>query len=94
MYPVVILEEALEDLKNIVGYVATENPRAAETLGSELLDAAMSLESLPYRGCRVNVKKYLVKEGFVELALEVLNPRRPYDGDLFLDEIADQPEIP
>ena len=32
MYVVIILEQALEDLKNIVGYIANENPSAAETL--------------------------------------------------------------
>ena len=53
MYVVMILEEAHEDLRNIVAYIASENPDAAETLGRELLDQAMSLESLPYRGSRV-----------------------------------------
>jgi plasmid stabilization system protein ParE len=43
MYAVMILEEAHEDLKNIVSYIANENPSAAETLGGELLDAAMRL---------------------------------------------------
>jgi plasmid stabilization system protein ParE len=50
MYAVIILEEAHEDLKKIVGYIANENPGAAETLGGELLDATVSLESLPHRG--------------------------------------------
>jgi len=56
-----ILEEANEDLKNIVGYIANENPSAAETLGGELLDAAMSLESLPYRGSRVKRRRGFLK---------------------------------
>jgi plasmid stabilization system protein ParE len=43
MYVVVVLEEAHEDLRSIVAYIAIENPRAAETLGRELLDEAMSL---------------------------------------------------
>jgi hypothetical protein len=43
---------------------------------------------------RQYVKKYLVQEGFVELALGVLNPQPSYDADLFLDEIANQPELP
>ena len=38
MYAVIILEEAYEDLRNIVAYISSENPRAAETLGRELLD--------------------------------------------------------
>jgi plasmid stabilization system protein ParE len=45
MYGVVILEEAHEDLRNIVAYISSENPGAAETLGGELLDQAMSLDS-------------------------------------------------
>ena len=61
MYAVIILEQALEDLKDIVGYIANENGRAAETLGSELLDAATSLESLPYRGSRVKKRRGLLK---------------------------------
>ena len=58
---VVILEAAHEDLKNIVGYISNENPNAAETLGGELLDEAMSLESLPYRGSRVKKRRGLLK---------------------------------
>jgi plasmid stabilization system protein ParE len=61
MYVVIILEQALEDLKNIVGYIANENPGAAETLGGELLDTAMSLESLPHRGSRVKKRRGLLK---------------------------------
>jgi len=61
MYVVVILEEAHEDLRSIVAYIAVENPRAAETLGRELLDDAMSLGSVPYRGSRVKNRPGLLK---------------------------------
>ena len=61
MYVVIILEAAHEDLRNIVAYISNENPNAAETLGSELLDEAMSLESLPYRGSRVKKRRRLFK---------------------------------
>jgi plasmid stabilization system protein ParE len=61
MYAVMILEEALEDLRNIVAYIASENPSAAKMLGGELLDEAMSLESLPYRGSRVKKRRDLLK---------------------------------
>jgi len=61
MYVVVILKEAHEDLRNIVAYIAKENPNAAETLGCELLDEAMSPESLPYRGSRVKKRRGLLK---------------------------------
>ena len=39
---------------------------------------------------RQYVKKYLVQEGFVELALGVLNPQPNYDADPLLDEISNQ----
>jgi plasmid stabilization system protein ParE len=42
-------------------YIAIENPRAAETLGRELLDDAMSLGSVPYRGSRVENRPGLLK---------------------------------
>jgi toxin ParE1/3/4 len=61
MYVVMILEEAHEDLRNIVAYISSENPGAAETLGGELLDQALSLESLPYRGSRVKKRRGLLK---------------------------------
>ena len=61
MYAVLILEEALEDLRNIVAYISRENPGAAEALGSELFDEAMSLESLPFRGSRVKRRRGLLK---------------------------------
>jgi toxin ParE1/3/4 len=61
MYVVTILEEAHEDLRNIVSYIAKENPNAAETLGRELLDQAISLESLPHRGSRVKKRRGLLK---------------------------------
>ena len=61
MYAVIILEEAYEDLRNIVAYISSENPRAAGTVGRELLDEAMSLESLPYRGSRVKKRRGLLK---------------------------------
>jgi toxin ParE1/3/4 len=61
MYVVMILEAAHEDLKNIVAYISSENPDAAETLARELLDQAVSLESLPYRGSRVKERRGLLK---------------------------------
>ena len=61
MYVVLILEEALEDLRNIVAHISRENPGAAEALGSKLLDEAMRLESLPFRGSRVKKRRGLLK---------------------------------
>ena len=42
MYVVFIFEEAIEDLTTIVARVSAENIAAAETLGKELIDQAMS----------------------------------------------------
>jgi plasmid stabilization system protein ParE len=61
MYVVIILEEALEDLRKIVAYISSENPGAADALGLGLLEEAMSLESLPYRGFRVKKRRGLLK---------------------------------
>ena len=65
---VVILEAAHEDLRNIVAYISNENPKAAETLGRELLDEAMSLESLPYRGSRIKKTTGSLKTHLWELS--------------------------
>jgi plasmid stabilization system protein ParE len=48
-------------LRNIVAYVASENPSAAETLGSDLLGQAIRLESLPHRDSRVKKRRDLLK---------------------------------
>jgi plasmid stabilization system protein ParE len=53
MYAVIILEEAHEDLINIVAHLSLDNAAAAEKLGNQLLDLAQSLESMPYRGSLV-----------------------------------------
>ncbi len=53
MYVVILSNAAQTDLDNIVGYLAVHNAAAAEKLGLELIDTAMSLETLPYRGSRV-----------------------------------------
>jgi plasmid stabilization system protein ParE len=46
MYAVFILEEAHEDLINLVVHLSLDNPAAAEKLGNELLALAQSLESM------------------------------------------------
>ncbi len=43
-------DEALSDLERIVAYIAFDNPQAAQRVGDELLDAALSLETFPERG--------------------------------------------
>ena len=46
-------QTAHDSLREIVSYVSTDNPTAAEKLGNELVDQALSLESLPLRGSQV-----------------------------------------
>ncbi|MBV8213724.1 MAG: type II toxin-antitoxin system RelE/ParE family toxin [Verrucomicrobia bacterium] len=62
-YAVILSNAAQTDLDSIVQYVAVDNPTAAEKLGLELIDVAMSLETLPYRGTQVrknqNVRKLI-----------------------------------
>ena len=49
-FKVFLSEVALNDLERIVAYIAPLNPIAAEQLGNQLLDAALSLHSFPERG--------------------------------------------
>lgn len=49
-FKVFLSNEALSDLERIVAYIAPHNPAAAERLGNQLLDAALSLNTLPERG--------------------------------------------
>ena len=52
MYKVLMRQTAHDSLREIVSYISTNNPTAAEKLGNELVDQALSLESLPLRGSR------------------------------------------
>jgi len=45
MYKVLMRHTAHDSLREIVSYVSTDNPTAAEKLGNELVDQALSLES-------------------------------------------------
>ena len=49
-FKVFLSEVALNDLERIVAYIAPFNPLAAEQLGNQLLDAALSLHTFPERG--------------------------------------------
>ena len=48
-FKVLITDNALNDLREIVGFVAQDDPRAAERLGGKLIDRALSLTNLPER---------------------------------------------
>jgi len=48
-FKVLIADSAIADLKEIVEFVAEDNPEAASRLGEKLLAHALSLDSLPER---------------------------------------------
>ncbi len=47
---VILSPRAIQDLHEIVRYISFDNPRAAEQFGYALIDAALSLQTLPERG--------------------------------------------
>ena len=47
---VILSPRAIQDLKEIVRYISFDNAKAAERLGYALIDAALSLATLPERG--------------------------------------------
>jgi toxin ParE1/3/4 len=49
-FKVFLSDDALNDLERIVAYIAPHNPAAAERMGNQLLDAALSLHTFPNRG--------------------------------------------
>jgi toxin ParE1/3/4 len=49
-YKVILSPRAIQDLGEIVRYISLNNPRAAERFGYALIDAALSLSTLPERG--------------------------------------------
>jgi plasmid stabilization system protein ParE len=51
-FRVEINDTAIEDLAEIVSYVAQDDAEAAVRLGNALLDAALSLSKTPYKGSR------------------------------------------
>ncbi len=61
MYRVIFSKSADKDIISIVRHVAAENPKAAKRLGSSLLDPALSLDSMPYRGSKVKKRRDVLK---------------------------------
>ena len=49
-FKVFLSDDALSDLERIVAYIAPHNAIAAERMGNQLLDAALSLRTFPERG--------------------------------------------
>jgi plasmid stabilization system protein ParE len=57
MYTVIFSKSADKDIISIVKY----NPEAAQRLGSSLLDLTLSLDSMPYRGSKVQKRRGILK---------------------------------
>jgi plasmid stabilization system protein ParE len=60
-YQVGLTEEAQADLGAVVRFLAQQSPEAAERIGHELLDAALTLTVFPRRGAPVRRRPGLRK---------------------------------
>ena len=64
-FRVEITDPAIDDVAEIVSYIAQGNPDAASGLGNHLLDAALSLGQTPHKGSSYrhigNVRKLTVR---------------------------------
>jgi toxin ParE1/3/4 len=49
-YKVIWSEAAIRDLRDLCSYIARENPRAAEKVGTGILDHVRILATFPYIG--------------------------------------------
>ena len=49
-FRVEITDPAIADLREIISYIARDNPAAATVIGDNLLDASLSLAQMPYKG--------------------------------------------
>jgi toxin ParE1/3/4 len=50
---VVVTSRAWQDLREIIDYIAKDNPTAALQLSERLLESALSLGQAPLMGCRM-----------------------------------------
>lgn len=49
-FKVILTQESLDDLREIVTFIARDNPDRALTFGNELIDQALCLATFPERG--------------------------------------------
>ncbi len=49
-HKVILTPQSLDDLEEIVTFIAKENPERARTFGNELIDRALSVATFPERG--------------------------------------------
>ena len=60
-YSVILSNQAIKNLTGIVEYIAADNPDAADKIGFELVNLAMSLDFMPYRGSKVKKRLGVLK---------------------------------
>jgi toxin ParE1/3/4 len=49
-FKVILTPQSLDDLRDIVSFIAKDNPERARTFGNELIDRALSVTTFPERG--------------------------------------------
>jgi len=49
-WPVILTPQSLDDLKNIISFIARDNPERAHSFGNELVDHALSIGNFPELG--------------------------------------------
>jgi len=49
-FRVILTPQSLDDLRDIVGFIAHDNPERARTFGNELIDRALSVAPFPEIG--------------------------------------------
>jgi len=49
-FKVILTPQSQDDLREIVSFIAQDNPGRAKSLGNELIDGALTLAELPERG--------------------------------------------
>lgn len=87
-YQVELSERALEDLRDVVRFLAEKSTEAAERIGHEILDAAFTLSLFPRRGVAVRRRpgvRKLVRRQFlifyqINEARQIVEIVRIWDG--------------
>ena len=49
-FKVILTPQSLDDLREIVAFIAQDSPERARTFGNEFIDRAISLDTFPERG--------------------------------------------
>ncbi|MBM3821674.1 MAG: type II toxin-antitoxin system RelE/ParE family toxin [Verrucomicrobia bacterium] len=81
-FKIFLSDDALSDLERIVAYIAPHNPVAAERIGNQLLDAALSLRKFPERGRVVPEFKRPVLREIIFRSYRIIYRVNPCDQSL------------